>query len=331
MLRAQRPRRRVISQSKPESDLETLSTPPHTPGADSMTTVAAIPAFNEEKAIGSIVLSAKRYVDEVVVVDDGSTDETAWIAEQAGAKVVRHPVNRGYGAAIRSCFDYARNNRAEALVILDGDGQHRPHAIPLVLRPVTEGQADICIGSRFLEPNHAAVVPRYRRFGIRFLTGLANLKTRRNGALNDAQSGFRAYSRKAIEEIDPLETNMGASVEILWDADRRGLKIVEVPLEVYYDREDSTKKPLRHGLSVIGTMVRYVETEHPLLFFGVPGFVLFVLGVTLGIFVIQGYYQTLSLAVGLALITVLFLVLGTLLSFTGLILHAVLAASRRFR
>ncbi len=303
---------------------ETVSSP-------RMKVLAAIPAFNEEKTIGSVVLGTQRYADEIIVVDDGSTDDTAWIAEQAGATIVRHKVNRGYGAAIRSCFEYARNNGAKILVILDGDGQHRPETIPKVANPVLNGSAEICIGSRFLRRRSADKVPRYRRFGIGVLTKLTNLGTRHMHKLQDAQSGFRAYSRAAIEALDPFEVDMGVSAEILWDADRRGLRVVEVPIEVDYDIKGSAKGPLRHGLSVIGSMIRYIETEHALLFFGVPGFILFVLGLGLGAHVIDGFYRTSELAGGLALITVLLILLGMLLGFTGLILHAVINATRRLR
>ncbi len=293
--------------------------------------VAAIPSFNEGKTIGSVVLGAAPYVNEVVVLDDGSTDDTSWIAEQAGATVIRHKENRGYGAATRTCLEYARKNGIEILVMLDGDGQHRPEAIPRVVNPIEKGIADICIGSRFLEPQSIRGVPRYRRLGIRILTGLTNLGTRRSGPLRDAQSGFRAYSREAIEALDPREVDMGASAEILWEADRRGLRVVETPIEVDYNVEGSTKGPLQHGLNVIGSMIRYIETEHALLSFGVPGLILFMVGLSLGMNVLNRYSQTAELAVGLALTTVLLIILGLLMGFTGLILHAVINANRRLR
>lgn len=293
--------------------------------------LVAVPAFNEERTIGSVVISARRYVDEVVVVDDGSTDDTAWIAEMAGAKVVSHKVNRGYGAALRTCLEYARENGAKALVILDADGQHRPEAIPRVVEPILNGSADICIGSRFLNPRAPAKVPRYRRFGIGILTRLTNFGARHKGKLSDAQSGFRAYSRAAVELLDPKEIDMGASVEILWEGDKRGLRIVEVPIEVDYDIEGSTKGPFGHGLSVIGSMIRYIETEHALLFFGVPGLLMFLVGIGIGFYVADSFYRTSELAVGLALITVALLMLGVLLGFTSLILHAVINATRKLR
>ncbi len=107
--------------------------------------VAAIPAYNEAATIGSVVLKARQFAREVVVIDDGSTDDTANTAALAGARVIRHRVNRGYGAAIRTCLGHARDNGADILVILDGDGQHRAEQIPVVVEPVAKGEADVSI------------------------------------------------------------------------------------------------------------------------------------------------------------------------------------------
>jgi glycosyltransferase involved in cell wall biosynthesis len=293
------------------------------------TVLAAIPAFNEQKTIGSVVLTARRYANKVIVIDDGSEDETAWIAEQAGATVIHHPTNRGYGAALRSCLDYARNNDFGVLVVLDGDGQHRPEMIPRVVAPIREGRADVSIGSRFLRGHKSIGVPRYRKFGIGVITRLTNLGTRHSGKITDAQSGFRAFSRAAIAAINPLEEKMGASAEILWEADRHGLRILEVPIVVDYHASGSTRGPVQHGLSVVGSMIRYVETKHALLIFAVPGFVLFILGLGLGLFVLESYSQTHVPALGLAMVTVLVTVVGLLLAFTGLIMHAVITANER--
>ena len=311
------------------TDYRPATNPRFVPKAQPVSLLAAIPAFNEQKTIGSVVLTAQRYATKVIVIDDGSEDETGWVAERAGATVIRHPTNRGYGAALRSCFEYARASEFEVLVILDGDGQHRPEMIPQVAAPIDEGRADVSIGSRFMDGHKAGAVPGYRKFGIRVITKLTNLGTRRSGKITDAQSGFRAYSRAAIAAIDPLEADMGASAEILWEANRKGLRIVEVPITIDYHAAGSTRGPVQHGLSVIGSMIRYVETKHALLFFAVPGFVMILIGLGLGSFVVESYYRTSQLAVGLALITVLVLVVGMLLSFTGLILHAVINANRR--
>lgn len=291
--------------------------------------LAAIPAYNEAKTIGSMVLATRRYVDEVAVIDDGSTDGTGLIAKEAGATVIRHARNKGYGAAIRSCFDYARSNGTQILVILDGDGQHRPDHIPNVIKPVAEGGADVCIGSRFLDTRGVEDMPFYRRVGIKVLTKLTNLGSHVNAKVKDGQSGFRAYSRLAIDLLDPRESDMGASAEILWDVNKRGLKVVEVPIQVDYKGETSSQGPIRHGLSVIAAMLRYLETEHALLAFGVPGVTLFVAGIFLGLDVMNRYDNGHVLAVGLALLTLLYLLSGMLLAFTGMILHAVINANRR--
>ncbi len=297
--------------------------------------IAAIPAFNEEKTIGSVVLSARRHVDEVAVIDDGSTDRTAVVAQLAGATVLRHPANRGYGAAIRTGFEYARSNGTQVLVVLDGDGQHSPEWIPNVIAPVLKGNADVCIGSRFLDEASTKKVPAYRRFGIAVLTKLTNLGSSGMAKVRDAQSGFRAYSRAAVDRLFPKEVGMGASAEILWDANREGLRILEVPVEVDYDVDGSTQGPVRHALGVIGSMVRYVETEHALATFGLAGLILLVMGLVLGVEVVNTYYASpitdRDLAVGKALLTLLFTVLGMMLGFTGLILHAVINANRRTR
>jgi len=293
--------------------------------------IVAIPAYNEGPTIGSVVLKARQFAGEVVVIDDGSTDDTAETAALAGAHVIHHQFNLGYGAALRSCFRYAKDSPADVLVILDGDGQHEPSAIPSVADPIILGRADVSIGSRFLVGKTANAVPRYRRFGIGILTKLTNLGTRAGTKLRDAQSGFRAYSRKAIDLLDPRDADMGASTEIIWEASGNGLRIVEVPIDVRYSVGGSTKGPVRHGLGVIGSMIRYVETEHALITFGLPGLVLFVVGLAIGWNVVQSYSRTSQLAVGQALVTVLILVIGMLLGFTGLILHAVINANKRLK
>ena len=293
--------------------------------------VAAIPAYNEGATIGSVVLKARQFASEVVVIDDGSTDDTANTAALAGAQVIRHHVNRGYGAAIRTCLGHARDNGADILVILDGDGQHRAEQIPMVVAPVAKGEADVSIGSRFMNSHSSGAVPMYRRFGIGIITRLTNLGTHHNQKVRDAQSGFRAYSRAAIEAVDPVETNMGASTEILWEADRKGLRIVVVPIEIEYQQGKPARGPLGHGVSVIGSMVRYVEAKHALLFFSVPGSILFLGGLALGVFVYDVYHRTSQLAVGYSLLTVLLVLTGLMLQFTGLILHAVMNATARMR
>ncbi|MFA5102806.1 MAG: glycosyltransferase family 2 protein [Candidatus Thermoplasmatota archaeon] len=292
-------------------------------------TLAAIPCYNEAKTIGSVVLKAKQYVDEVVVIDDGCTDDTVSVATIAGAKVLRHGGNKGYGAAIQSCFRYARDHGFDVMTILDGDGQHDADQIQTVMTPVVKDKVDISIGSRFLDGTKKNI-PLYRRFGIWVLTRLANAgTTEEQHRVLDGQSGFRAYSRKAIELIHPKDRDMGASAEILMQGRKQHLRYTEVPISVDYDLDGSTKRPVGHGLGVIVSILKYMEVEHALLFFGIPGIVLFASGFALGWMVYLDYMNTQVLAVGQALITIGLLVVGMLLGMTGLILHAVINAGQR--
>jgi len=114
-----------------------------------MRTLILIPAYNEELTVGSVVALARKYGD-VLVVDDGSTDRTSEIAQRAGAVVIRHPVNRGKGAALKTGFEYALSREYEVVVTLDADGQHNPDEIPLLMEPIIRGEADLVIGSRYL-------------------------------------------------------------------------------------------------------------------------------------------------------------------------------------
>ncbi len=157
--------------------------------------IVAIPAYNEEVAIGSVVLRSLKHADIVIVIDDGSEDRTAEVAKAAGALVLSHAKNEGKGAGIRDAFLYANNSGADVLVLIDGDGQHDPHEIPHLIEPLITEEADLVNGSRFLgaaENN----VPRYRRVGQEILTLATNAGTRRK--ITDTQSGFRAFAAWTI-------------------------------------------------------------------------------------------------------------------------------------
>ncbi|MFO7967355.1 MAG: glycosyltransferase family 2 protein [Archaeoglobaceae archaeon] len=289
--------------------------------------VAALPAYNEEVAIGSVVLGARNYVDQVVVVDDGSTDRTAEIAEAAGAIVLKHEVNTGYGGAIKDCFEVARTYGADVLVILDGDGQHDPSDIPSLVEPVVQEEADIVIGSRFNGKENK--IPFYRRLGIRTINIFTNVAS--NGRVTDTQSGFRAYSRRAIDSLDVRDTGMGVSSEILLSAKSRGLSVKEKPICCRYDLDGSTHGPVGHGMSVINSIFRFVELERPIISLALPGLALIVIGIFLGFRVLDFYVTRGELATGHALGTVLLVLVGMLAIFVSMVLHAIKISFERYK
>ena len=254
------------------------------------------------------------------MVDDGSTDDTVEVAAAAGAVIVSHGVNEGYGAAIRSCLNYAKGDGFDVMVILDGDGQHDPSYIPDFVKAMKTGKADIVIGSRFLEKNKT--IPRYRIVGMKvlnmFTQFVGNMKT------TDSQSGYRAYSRRAIEKIRVTNPDMGAGSEILTQSKNLKLKLVEIPITVRYDiGGTSSKNPWRHGFGVLGGLIRVISENRPLLFFGVAGAVFTIIGLILGAEVLYIANMGRGVAVGSALVSVLFIIIGVFSVFTGLILNAI--------
>jgi glycosyltransferase involved in cell wall biosynthesis len=216
--------------------------------------IAAIPCFNEEQFISDVVMRTRRYADRVIVVDDGSTDSTSEAAQSAGAHVIRHERRQGAGAATRSAFEAAKTYDADVLVTLDGDSQHNPDEIPQVLAPILNGEADLAIGSRFLQPTQETNIRRYRKFGINVITWLYNLSSKVK--VSDSQSCFRAHSRRLLKDIDITESGFGFSVEVLIKARRKGFVITEVPISCVYHSQGSSLNPVAHGLGVAFNVIR---------------------------------------------------------------------------
>ncbi|MDY6965849.1 MAG: glycosyltransferase family 2 protein [Halobacteriota archaeon] len=279
-----------------------------------------MPAYNEEVAIGSVVLRARRHVEKVIVVDDGSTDATSKIAELAGAEVIKHERNLGKGAALRDAFEWVRGLDADVLVILDADGQHNPDEIPRLIDPIVNCEADVVVGSRFLRGKHS--VPRYRRIGQEVLTFLTNLVTRTK--IGDSQSGFRAFSKRAMDSLEFKEMGIGIESQMHRSACDLNLSIKEVPISCRYDVVNRSKlNPFYHGFSVINAILRVVEERRPLLFFGTPGFVLVCIGMYYGLRVVSIFREGGAFAIGTAVVTLLFVMVGVLTIFTGIMLHTI--------
>ncbi len=238
--------------------------------------LVGIPAYNEEVAIGSVVLSVKEITERVLVVDDGSADATAEIAEEAGAEVISHKENRGKGAAVRTIFAEAQSKEIGALVLLDGDGQHIADDIPEVVEPVLDGACDVSIGSRYLD-GEKTETPLYRRFGQKVLDLLTTGSS--GTSLTDTQSGFRAFSPNAVEKMSIRTDGIGVESEMIDSATTKGFDIEEVPIDVKYEEVDGqTYNPLHHGLSVVVFLLQLIRDKHPMVFFGLPGLILLGVG-----------------------------------------------------
>jgi len=262
----------------------------------------------------------------VVVCDDGSSDFTREIAQRLGAVVVSHNRNLGYGSAILTLFKQAKKMNADALLTIDADGQHNADEIPRLLQPVIEGKADIIVGSRFIQQNED--IPTYRRWGIKFLTKLSNGSGKQR--ISDGQSGFRAYSPKAIRELNPSVNGMGASAEILMKAREKGLTIAEVPVQMnYHGLETSTHNPVKHGLSVLATILKLVVEERPLFYLGVPGVVLLLIGMGFGIWTLRLYTAENRIVTNLALSSFAFTILGLFAIFTAVTLYAIVRLTQK--
>jgi glycosyltransferase involved in cell wall biosynthesis len=284
-------------------------------------TAVIIPAYNEARFIGSVVLQARCYAATVIVVDDGSHDDTVKVAEAAGAVVICHEVNSGKGVALKTGFQHVRQLAGVLVIVsVDGDGQHNCHEIPEMTRPILEGRADLVVGSRFL--GKKSDIPAWRIFGQHALTLATNLSSR--SSLTDSQSGFRAFSHKVLD-LFPFDTD-GFSVEseMQFVIQQAGLRVIEVPISVVYE-EPPKRNPVMQGLQVLNGIVRLVSTYRPLVFFGGGGLILLLIGFAWGAYVVDIYRKVQTLAVGYALISVLFTIIGASSFFTGLMLHSVTA------
>ena len=289
-----------------------------------MKTVIGIPAYNEGKNIASILLRLKNISEHIIVCEDGSSDLTSEIAEKLGAIVVTHTKNLGYGAAIKTIFLKAQEINADALVTFDADGQHRIEDIDKILVPIKNNKADIVIGSRFL--NDKQKISKYRKIGIKTITELTNITS--GTKITDSQRGFRGYNRKTLENIKLTESGMGVSTEILIKAKKSNFKIIEVPIIVSYEGETSTHNSIIHGSSVIISTLKYVAMERPLTFYGIPGLVFLIIGVSFGLWAIQIFTNEGVLITNIALFGMGGVILGTVMMITARILYSIISIAR---
>lgn len=288
--------------------------------------LVCIPAYNEAHIIEKVVRGCLDFAAKVIVYDDGSTDKTSELAMNAGATVIRGMSNRGYGVAIRTLFQMAKQENADIMITLDGDGQHDPGQIHELIEPIMEG-VDIVIGSRFLTHQDSERVPKYRSFGIKTITRLTQVASYKN--ITDAQSGLRAYGRRAIYDINLYEQGMGVSTEILLRAKEKGLLIKEVPASIKYDlKNSSTHNPFSHGIGVLYSVMQFISLRHPLAFYSLPGIALLIVAAFYMNNAMELYSATKYISTNMILVSVGTAVVGIVLFATGVILYTLTALLR---
>jgi glycosyltransferase involved in cell wall biosynthesis len=207
--------------------------------------IAVIPALNEQETIASVVTGLEHYVDEVVVVDDGSTDDTAEKASDAGATVVSHERNRGYDRSLADGFQMAADKQATIIVTFDADDQHCPEDIPAVLSPIQSDEAAVVIGKR---PNPA-----------RITEALFAVYTRARFGVTDPLSGFKSYRTDVYRDVGHFSPYTSVGTHLMLEAHKRGYKIAEVDIQ-FEDRHDDSRfgQSLEANWKILCAMVRSI-------------------------------------------------------------------------
>jgi glycosyltransferase involved in cell wall biosynthesis len=285
--------------------------------------VVCIPAYDEERSIAKVILKARKYTDSIIVCDDGSGDMTGEISRALGVTVIRHERNLGKGEALRSLIERAKTLVPTAVVTIDADGQFDSDDIPKVSAPILNAEADIVIGVREMR---SGTVPRERIVGNKVLDAITSAKA--GEGLHDTQSGFRAYSAKALDKIDFTQRGMAIESQTLIDATSVGLRIKEVLISVKYQGIPAKRNPLRHLSEVVDYLLTRTIVDSPLLYLGLPGLVALVIGVVAGVRVLSIFAATRVIAIGTALISVMLVVVGAVMVATSVILKFIRAQVR---
>ena len=287
-----------------------------------MLKLACIPAFNEENPITDVIKKSLNYVDKVVVCDDGSVDLTSERAKNAGAVILKHEKNSGKGAAMKSLFQYAKDVDADIVVTIDGDGQFLPEQMQSLIDPILENNYDLVIGNRFSD---AKEMPSYRKAGNKMLDKMTKMAA--DLPFSDTQSGFRSYSKKAIELINFSTNGFGVDSEILIDAANKGLKIAEKDVTVLYNtgEKTSTKDPVSHSMSVVASLLESVAIRHPLKYLGIPGMILLIIGFGFATYAISIFNQTGNFSLPSIVVAMSSLIIGLIMLLMSVVLYSISA------
>lgn len=281
-----------------------------------MTLTTIFPAFNNEISIGTLVLIAKKYTKNVIVVDDGSTDRTTEIAELAGAKVIRHRNRLGNGAALKSGFEHVGRKDAKVIITIDPDCQYDSEDIPRLIAPILSGEADIVKGCRHVNGNRKKT-SFCRHMGEDYLDKVFNFKT--GFPITDKQSNILAFAKHTLPALRFKSNRNNTGSEVLMDA---GLKIREVEIGVRYDMECSSKPSIFHRLRMLVNVLLNTELNKPFYYFILPGLVFATAGISLELNLLRDFYNGSYFNLGPKLIMILLTLIGSFMAFTGIILHS---------
>ena len=199
-----------------------------------------VPAYHEEKRIAGVVAGIRRHCAEVLVIDDGSADQTSAKAREAGAEVIRHPQNLGKGAALNTGFKAARDKGYAFVITMDADGQHDPEDIPAFVKAFREGAGDVLVGTRM---DRAHNMPLHRKLVNRFMSWL--LSRFMGQSVPDTQCGYRLFSARSLPNMPTTSQRFAAESEVLLELAEQGLRFGSVPIKVIYGDEKSKINPMR--------------------------------------------------------------------------------------
>lgn len=263
-----------------------------------MKLIITIPAYNEEKTIGRVIKGISQYIEgvdqkEIIVVNDGSTDDTVQVSREAGAFVVSHKEQKGVGTAFQMAVEESLRRKADIMVNIDGDGQFDPLNIPNLIAPLIKGEADMVSGSRFINkdfvPNN---MPMIKLLGNKMVSMAVSCLTGKK--FYDVTCGFRAYSKEALLNMN-LFGKFTYTQETFLDLTFKGFKILEIPIKVQYfpDRISKLTNNLFYYIwQIFKIILRSFRDYRPLKFFGSIGFSIFLLGLGFDIFILVHYLNT---------------------------------------